>query len=72
MSVTNEVENLITTLNDALTDATKHDTGNNAAGGRLRKALQEVVTARRYRMSVIHANSTSQWIRGGLHAPPYI
>ncbi len=44
MSVTNEVENLITTLNDALTDATKHDTGNNAAGGRLRKALQEVVT----------------------------
>lgn len=44
MSVTNKVENLITTLSDALTDATKHDTGNNAAGGRLRKALQEIVT----------------------------
>jgi|TARA_R110000851_G_scaffold73182_3_gene161564 predicted nucleic acid-binding Zn ribbon protein len=43
--MTNEVESLITTLTDALTDATKHDTGNNAAGARLRKALQEVVVS---------------------------
>ena len=44
MSTTNEVRTLITTLTAALNDATKHDTGNNAAGGRLRKALQEVAT----------------------------
>lgn len=53
MSATNEVQNLITTLTDALTDATKHDGGNNAAGGRLRKALQEVaVTCKDLRKTV--------------------
>ena len=42
MSTTTIVQNLITTLTDALTDAEKHETGNNAAGTRLRKSLQEV------------------------------
>jgi molybdenum-dependent DNA-binding transcriptional regulator ModE len=44
MNTTIEVENLIATLTDALGDAEKHEGGNNAAGTRLRKALQEVVT----------------------------
>jgi hypothetical protein len=42
MSTTTIVQNLITTLTDALTDAEKHEVGNNAAGTRLRKSLQEV------------------------------
>jgi hypothetical protein len=45
MSTTTIVQNLITTLTDALTDAEKHETGNNAAGTRLRKSLQEVVNS---------------------------
>jgi|TARA_B100000287_G_scaffold282636_1_gene266323 hypothetical protein len=43
MSVTTSVNNLIETLTTALTDAEKHESGNNAAGTRLRKQLQEVV-----------------------------
>jgi hypothetical protein len=35
---------MITTLTDALTDANKHDKGNNAAGTRIRKAFQTVAT----------------------------
>ena len=44
MSTTNEVQNLITALTEALGDAEKHETGNNAAGTRLRKSLQLVAT----------------------------
>jgi len=44
MNTTIEVENLIATLTDALSDAEKHEGGNNAAGTRLRKSLQEVAT----------------------------
>ena len=44
MSTTTEVKNLITTLTEALNDAEKHEDGNNAAGTRLRKSLQQVAT----------------------------
>lgn len=44
MSVKQELENLISTLSSALTDAEKHETGNNAAGGRVRKVLQTTTT----------------------------
>ena len=43
MSVTTSVNDLIETLTTALTDAENHESGNNAAGTRLRKQLQEVV-----------------------------
>ena len=44
MSITTAttVENLITTLTEALDEAEKHTNGNNAAGARLRKTLQTV------------------------------
>lgn len=60
MSTTNEVQSLITTLTDALTDATKHDTGNNAAGGRLRKALQEVATTCKDLRKTVQAQRNSR------------
>lgn len=41
-TVETELTNLITTLNNALSDATKFDGGNQAAGTRVRKALQTV------------------------------
>tara|TARA_R100000005_G_C4982013_1_gene191544 strand:+ start:192 stop:392 length:201 start_codon:yes stop_codon:yes gene_type:complete len=41
-TTTTTVENMITTLTEALSEAEKHTNGNNAAGGRLRKALQNV------------------------------
>ena len=44
MSVSTSVNDLIETLTTALADAEKHESGNNAAGTRLRKQLQEVVT----------------------------
>jgi hypothetical protein len=44
MSAINEVQTLIETLTEALGDAAKHDAGNNAAGTRLRKSLQQVAT----------------------------
>lgn len=42
-TTTDKLQSLIDTLNDTMVDATKHDSGNKAAGGRVRKALQEVV-----------------------------
>tara|TARA_R110002153_G_scaffold1580_6_gene8078 strand:+ start:744 stop:935 length:192 start_codon:yes stop_codon:yes gene_type:complete len=44
MSVTQELQNLISSLSSAITDAERHETGNNAAGGRIRKVLQSTVT----------------------------
>ena len=41
-SMTDNVQSMIDTLNEALGDAEKHDKGNKAAGTRLRKALQTV------------------------------
>ena len=41
-NTTETVQTMITTLTEALADATKHDAGNNAAGGRLRKTLQTI------------------------------
>ncbi len=38
------ITTMIETLTEALTDVEKHETGNNAAGGRLRKSLQAVAT----------------------------
>ena len=40
MSVEEMVQGMIDALNDALGDAGKHDRGNNAAGTRVRKAMQ--------------------------------
>ena len=40
MSVESMVQGMIDALNDALGDAGKHDRGNNAAGTRVRKAMQ--------------------------------
>ena len=40
MSVEEMVQGMIDALNDALGDASKHDRGNNAAGTRVRKAMQ--------------------------------
>lgn len=45
MSTTTEVQTIITELTAALTDAEKHESGNNAAGGRLRKVLQTVANS---------------------------
>jgi len=46
--MTTSVENLITklidNLNETLNDAVKHDSGNNAAGTRVRKAMQALKT----------------------------
>ena len=44
MSVKQKLENLISTLSSVLGDAEKHEIGNNAAGGRVRKALQDTTT----------------------------
>ena len=41
-TTTTTVENMITTLTEALDEAEKHTNGNNAAGGRLRKTLMTV------------------------------
>ena len=43
-TTTETIATMIETLTEALHDAEKHDTGNNAAGGRLRKSLQTVAT----------------------------
>ena len=43
-TIAETINNLIGTLTEALYDAEKHGTGNNAAGGRLRKSLQTVAT----------------------------
>jgi hypothetical protein len=40
MSVTTSVNTIIENLSEALADAEKHESGNNAAGARLRKQLQ--------------------------------
>ena len=40
MSVESMVQGMIDALNDALGDAGQHDRGNNAAGTRVRKAMQ--------------------------------
>ena len=42
MSIEQSVKELINLLSDSLGDAMKHDSGNNAAGGRVRKTLQTV------------------------------
>ena len=41
-TMTENIQSMIDTLNEALGDASKHDKGNNAAGTRLRKAMQTV------------------------------
>ncbi len=41
-TMTENIQSMIDTLNDALGDAGKHDKGNKAAGTRLRKAMQTV------------------------------
>ena len=41
-TTTTTVENMITTLTEALDEAEKHTNANNAAGGRLRMSLQNV------------------------------
>ena len=43
-TTTDTITTMIDTLTEALTDVEKHETGNNAAGGRLRKSLQTVAT----------------------------
>ena len=43
-TISETVTTLINDLTEALSDAEKHDTGNNAAGGRLRKSLQAAAT----------------------------
>ena len=59
MSVATSVNDMIENLNDVLTDAQKHENGNNAAGTRLRKSLQEVVnTCKALRKQVQEERST--------------
>jgi hypothetical protein len=41
-TMTENIQSMIDTLNEALGDASKHDKGNKAAGTRLRKAMQTV------------------------------
>ena len=45
MSVEAMVQSMIDDLNEALTDAAKHDGGNSAAGTRVRKAMQAAKAA---------------------------
>ena len=40
MSVRERIQDMINELTDALGDAEKHDSGNNAAGTRIRKVMQ--------------------------------
>ena len=40
MSVRDMIQEMINELTDALGDAQKHDSGNNAAGTRIRKVMQ--------------------------------
>ncbi len=40
MSVREMIQDMINELTDALSDAEKHDSGNNAAGTRIRKVMQ--------------------------------
>jgi hypothetical protein len=44
MKVSDSILNMINTLNENVTEATKHESGNHAAGTRLRKILQDVAT----------------------------
>jgi len=44
-SVEQKMEEMVKVLVDALDDAGKHGKGNNAAGGRVRKALQRIATS---------------------------
>ena len=43
-SVEQQIEDMIHVLAESLKDANKHDNGNNAAGGRVRKVLQGIAT----------------------------
>ncbi len=45
MSVEEMVQGMIDALGDAIGDAAKHDRGNNAAGTRVRKAMQATKNA---------------------------
>lgn len=60
MSTTTEVKNLITTLTEALNDAEKHEDGNNAAGTRLRKSLQQVATTCKALRKVVQEERTTR------------
>tara|TARA_B100000945_G_scaffold272144_1_gene234409 strand:- start:1832 stop:2014 length:183 start_codon:yes stop_codon:yes gene_type:complete len=40
MTVRDMIQDMINELTEALTDAEKHDSGNNAAGTRVRKVMQ--------------------------------
>jgi hypothetical protein len=60
MSTTTEVKNLITTLTEALNDAEKHEDGNNAAGTRLRKSLQQVATTCKTLRKVVQEERTTR------------
>ena len=45
MSVETMLQGMIDTLNEAMKDAAKHDKGVNAAGTRVRKAMQGIKTS---------------------------
>ena len=60
MTVEKTVETMITRLTDALGDASKHDSGNNAAGGRLRKTLQTIVVDCKTARTSIQADRNSR------------
>ena len=45
MGATGDLQGMIDELTNAMADAEKHDRGNNAAGGRLRKALMNTKKA---------------------------
>jgi hypothetical protein len=60
MSATTEVQTLITELTEALSDAEKHENGNNAAGTRLRKALQTVANGCKTLRKTVQEQRTSR------------
>ncbi len=43
-SVEQQIDDMVRLLNENIIDAQKHEKGNSAAGGRIRKMLQEVST----------------------------
>ena len=54
------VQGMIDALNDALGDAGKHDRGNNAAGTRVRKAMQACKTTAQDVRKQVQADKNSR------------
>ena len=60
MSVQGMIQNMIDELNETLADAAKHDGGNNAAGTRVRKSMQNMKNAAQAVRTKVQADKNSR------------